>query len=193
MKESTVLLGYADLIENTDKHLKKHFILFSILGLIAGLGSFVLEGGWGNINAGFHTLLEVIVNLARLLIIFAVIGRGQPLPGFNHFLAIFRLRKSAWSDTWSNFKNNVRHHFLAILVNLIIYVIVAVITNIAIFATLKYTPLLNWLKSADLISQAAGKWPVILLLKNISIIPFTLVFATLLVMWIVERNKTIEE
>jgi hypothetical protein len=193
MKEIYSSLGYTDLILRTDSYFKKHFLLILILGLVAGTGRFIQEGGSGEISSSTHAILEVVVNGARLLIIWVVIGQGYIQAGFRNFINIFRLTRNRWHTVWANAKANFSNNFPAVLVNFIIYIVIAVIINIALFALFEYTSLLVWLKSGSLINLTASKWPVLLFLKNISIIPYTLVFETVFVMWIVERNKLIAQ
>lgn len=192
MQDTYALLGYSDLIQKTDTQFKRNSLLIFILGAMAGLGRFFQEGGYGAISPAMHGILEVVVNGARLLIVFLIIGQGYMQAGFRNFISIFRMTKYEWHQVWANVRYNFSNNFLAILVNFIIYIIIAVITNIALFSLFEFTTFLEWLKSTSLISPTASKWPVLLFFKNISIIPFTLIFETLFVMWIVERNKLIK-
>lgn len=193
MKETYSLLGYAGLIQRTDTSLKKNFLLILSLGLAASIGRFFQEGGMGQVSSSIHSILEVVVNGARLLIILVIIGQGYVLVGFRNFTNIFRFTRTKWHVVWTNVKDNFSNNIPAIIVNFIIYIIIAVIVNITLFSLFEYTPFLEWLKSNLLLSPTASKWPVLLFFKNISIIPFTLVFETLFVMWIVERNKLIKQ
>ncbi|GAB3502160.1 hypothetical protein [Emticicia fontis] len=189
MQETYALLGYSDLIQKTDTQLKRNFLLIFILGLIAGEGRFWQEGGYGEIPSTIHGILEVVVNLARLLIVLIIIGHGSIQAGARSFSSLFRLTRNEWHEVWENVKYNFLNNFLAILVNTIIFIITAFVMNVVLFTLLEHTTFLEWLKSISLVSPTASKWPVLLFFKNISIIPFTLVFETLFVMWIVERNK----
>lgn len=189
MKNTYALLGFSDLIQKTDTYFKRNFILILSLGAVAGLGRFFQEGGYGEITPSMHGILEIVINGARLLIIFLIIGQGYVQVGFNNLINLFRLTRDEWSHVWATVKSNFANNSIAILTNFIILMVVAVIFNIALFALFDYTTFLGWLKSTALISPEASKWPVLLFFKNISIIPFTLVFETLFVMWIVERNK----
>ncbi|RFS15633.1 hypothetical protein [Emticicia sp. C21] len=189
MKNTYALLGFADLIQKTDTYFKRNFILILSLGAVAGLGRFFQEGGYGEITPSMHGILEVVINGARLLIIFLIIGQGYVQIGFNNLTNLFRLTRDEWSHVWATVKSNFSNNSIAILTNFIILIVVAVIFNIALFALFDYTTFLDWLKSTELLSPTASKWPVLLFFKNISIIPFTLIFETLFVMWIVERNK----
>lgn len=193
MQKTSALLGYSEIIQKTDTSLKRNFLLIFILGVVAGAGRFWQEGGYGEIAATTHGILEVIVNVARLLIIFVIIGQGYIQAGFRSFINVFRLTKSEWRQVWANVRYNFSNNFLAILVNFIIYIVIAVIVNIVLFAVFDHTSFLEWLKSIELVSPIASKWPVLLFFKNISIIPFTLVFETLFVRWMVERNKLITQ
>ncbi len=189
MQESYALLGYSELIQKTDTQLKRNFLLIFILGLIAGEGRFWQEGGYGEISSTANGILEVIVNVARILIVLVIIGRGYMQAGARNFAGIFRLTRNEWHEIWENVKYNFLNNFLALLVNFIIFIIIAFVINVVLFTLLEHTTFLEWLKSISLVGQTASKWPVLLFFKNISIIPFTLVFETLFVMWIVERNK----
>jgi hypothetical protein len=193
MKETYAMLGFSDLIQKTDTYFKRNFILIILLGAVAGLGRFFQEGGYGQIGSSMHGILEVVINGARLLIILLIIGQGYMQIGFRNFTNIFSLTKTNWHSIWANVKDNFSTNFLAILTNFIILIAIAGIFNILLFALFDYTSILEWLKSTTLISPTASKWPVLLFFKNISIIPFTLVFQTLFVMWIVERNKLINQ
>lgn len=193
MKEIYSSLGYTHLILRTDNYFKRNFLLILILGLVAGTGRFIQEGGSGEISSSTHGILEVVVNGARLFIIFVVIGQGSIQAGFRNFINIFRFNRNRWHIVWANVKANFSNNFPAIFINFIIYIVIAIIINIALFALFEYTSFLVWLKSGSLINVTASKWPVLLFLKNISIIPYTLVFETVFVMWIVERNKLIAQ
>ncbi len=193
MKETYAMLGFSDLIQKTDTNFKRNFILIILLGAMAGLGRFFQEGGYGQINPSMHGILEVVINGARLLIILLIIGQGYMQAGVRNFANIFSLTKAKWHTIWANVKDNFSTNFLAILINFIIYIVIAAIFNILLFALFDYTSILEWLKSNELISPTASKWPILLFFKNISIIPFTLVFETLFVMWLVERNKLITQ
>jgi len=71
---------------------------------------------------------------------------------------------------------------------LVIFMVIGTVANIAIdLATHLF--LLDWLKSNDLLAVTASQWPVILFLKNVSIIPFTLVFECLLVLFLIGKVK----
>ncbi|MBA4852845.1 hypothetical protein [Emticicia sp. BO119] len=192
MKETYDLLGYSDLIQRTDNYLKRNFLFIFILGLGAGIGRFIQEGGQGEISSIAKAILEVVVNGARLLIVLIIIGQGYVQAGIRNFTNIFRLTKSEWLEVWTNVKYNLSNNFISLLVNFIIYIVIAVVVNVVLFSIFEFTPFVTWLKSVNLLNPAASKWPVLLFFKNISIIPFTLIFETLFVIWIVQRNKLIK-
>lgn len=193
MKRNDTLLGYADLIQRTDTFIRKNAFWILGLGLIAGIGRFIQEGGIGAVSSSRQIILEIVVNAARLLTVFIVIGKGSLENGIAAIVNVFGLTKAKWVNTWANIKHNFANNYLALLVNFIVFIIIAVIINLALFALLEYTAFLEWLKSYQLLSHTASKWSVLLLLKNVSIIPFTFVFEILIVSWIVEKNKIIEQ
>ena len=193
MKDTHALLGYAELIHITDHFIQKNTTIILGLGLAAGIGRFFQEGGNGEVSATTHSIIETIVTAARFLTILVVIGKGHIRSGLQRLVSLFRLTKTEWQSIWANILNNFSANFLAILINFLIYAIIAAAINIGLFALFGYTPFLEWLKLHEVISPAASKWPVLLLLKNITIIPFTFVFEVLLAIWIVKRNKTVNQ
>lgn len=193
MNPKDALIGYIDLIQRTDTFIRKNAFWILGLGLIAGIGRFIQEGGSGAISLSTQIILDIVVNTARLLTIFIVIGKGSLKNGINAITNIFRLTKAKWASIWDNIKRNFSGNYLAVLVNFIVYILIAGIINISLFTLFEHTAFLEWLKSNQLLSPSASKWPVLLLLKNISIIPFTFVFELLIVIWIVEKNKIIEQ
>ncbi|MFD2523498.1 hypothetical protein [Emticicia soli] len=193
MNPNDALIGYTDLIQRTDTFIRKNAFWILGLGLIAGIGRFIQEGGSGAISSSTQIILDIGVNTARLLTVFIIIGKGSLQNGLSAIAKIFRLTKAKWVSIWDNIKRNFSGNYLALLVNFIIYTLIAVIINIGLFILLDHTAFLEWLKSNQLLSPFASKWPVLLLLKNISIIPFTLVFEVLIVSWIVEKNKMTEQ
>jgi len=193
MSPNDALIGYTDLIQRTDTFIRKNAFWILGLGLIAGIGRFIQEGGSGAISSSTQIILDIVVNTARLLTVFIVIGKGSLQNGLNAITNIFRLTKAKWASIWENIKRNFSGNYLALLINFIIYILIAGIINISLFTLFEHTAFLEWLKSNQLLSPSASKWPVLLLLKNISIIPFTFVFEILIVIWIVGKNKITEQ
>jgi hypothetical protein len=183
-----VKIGFAEIIQETQRFINRYRWQAGGLGLIAAIGRFVQEGGIGPISVELFSLWEVIVELSRVLLLLLTIGHGSVRAGFRSVVSIFRMKKADWKQRWSQLKINVSWNKIALSVNLVIFMIIGTAANVSI-DLLVQLGLLDWLKSVGLLAASASPWPVMLFLKNVSIIPFTLIFEVLLVLWLVGKNK----
>lgn len=188
MEQTIAKIGFAELIQETQRFINKHWFSVGILNLVAATGRFVQEGGTGKISVEAFSLLEIAVELSRILLVLLVIGNGSINRGFRRVVSIFRMKKADWLQVWHQLRTNISWNKIALAINLVIFMIIGIITNISIDLVV-HLFLLNWLKINDLLAATASQWPVILFLKNTSIIPFTLVFEVLLVLILVGKFK----
>lgn len=188
MKSGEAFLGYTKLIEYTNVFIGKYYVALLGLGVAAGTGRFFQTGGQGEISWRVNFLMEVGVNLARLLTVLLVIGKGSIQTGIKQVVGVFRMSKQQWMVIWLNSRYNFSNNGLAILVNFIVFAIIAVLINVGLNFLFEYTSVLQWLKAHQVLKVSASKWPVLLFIKNISVIPFTLVFEILFLNWLVENK-----
>lgn len=188
MEQTIVKIGFAEIIQETQRFINKHLLKVGILNVVAATGRFVQEGGTGKITVETFSLLEIAVELSRVLLVLLVVGNGSFSAGFRSIVSIFRMKGSDWKQVWRQLRNNIAWNKIALSINLVVFMIIATITNISI-DLLTHLFLLNWLKVNDLLTVTASPWPVILFLKNVSIIPFTLVFECLLVLFLIGKLK----
>lgn len=188
MEQTIVKIGSAEIIQETQRFINRHWLIVGVLNLIAAAGRFVQEGGTGKISFETFSLLEIAVELSRVLLVLLVVGNGSISAGFRSIVSIFRMKGSDWKQVWRQLRNNIAWNKITLSINLVVFMIIATITNISI-DLLTHLFLLNWLKINDLLTATASQWPVILFLKNVSIIPFTLVFECLLVLFLIGKLK----
>jgi len=188
MEQIIAKIGFAEIIQETQRFINRHWLSTGVLNLAAASGRFVQEGGTGKISVEVFSLLEITVELSRVLLVLLVIGNGSVNAGFRRIVSVFRMKRADWKQVWYQLKTNVAWNKIALSINLVIFMVIGTVANIAIdLATHLF--LLNWLKSNDLLAVTASQWPVILFLKNVSIIPFTLVFECLLVLFLIGKVK----
>jgi hypothetical protein len=187
MEQTIVKIGFAELIQETQRFINKHLLKVGMLNLVAAMGRFIQEGGMGKITAETFSLLEISIELSRVLLVLLVVGNSSISAGFRIILSIFKMKAFDWKQVGRQLINNIAWNKIALSVNLVIFMIVATITNISI-DLVTHLFLLNWLKVNGLLA-AASPWPVILFLKNVSIIPFTLVFECVLVLFLIGKIK----
>lgn len=182
-------LGFAELITETDSFIRHNFFTTIAPGLVAGLCRYIQEGGIGEVSVSTQAFLGMVVFLARAIIVFSVAGDGNIPEGIAAIFNVFSLNASGWKQAGMNLKGNFRFNILALGVNLIIFIIISIGINIGLSFLMEYPPFLTYLREHHILDQSASHWPVLLFLKNISIIPFAFVFEILLIMFLVGAAK----
>jgi hypothetical protein len=156
------------------------------LGLIAALGRAVQLRAFGPISPVTHILLEILIESSRLAIILFALGLSNIKKGF---VKIFKLiiNKTARQQNWRLAITKSRQQWLAILINFGAFLCIAYLFNFLIDHIAYETCLYITLTARQLISDESSEWVLILFFKNLSVIPFTLVFQTLFILWITNR------
>jgi hypothetical protein len=182
-------LGFAELITETDSFIRHNFFTTIAPGLVAGVCRYIQEGGIGEVSVSTQASLGMVVFLARAIIVFSVAGDGNILDGVAEIFKIFSMNSSDWKNTGMNLKGNFRYNLIALFVNIFIFIMISLLINIGLSFLMEYTPFLTYLKEHHIMAPSASHWPVLLFLKNISIIPFAFVFEILLIMFLAGATK----
>lgn len=188
MEQTIAKIGFAEIIQETQRFINKHLLAVGALSLTAAAGRYIQEGGAGRISAEAFFMPEIAVELSRIVLVLLVIGNGAVAVGFRRLLSVFSLKRADWKQVWYRIRTNVAWNRIALSVNFILFMIIGTVVNMGI-DLLTHLFLLEWLKSQGLLAAAAYQWPVILFLKNVSIIPFTLVFQCVLVLFLIGKVK----
>ena len=165
---------------------KNHFLLIFGLGLVAALGRATQLGAFGQIPSGLHILVEAVVNVARLLIFLYALGLTNVRTGAIRLAALFTNNRSR-RQNWQLASQKLRAEWAAILLNLIVFLLIAFLINLLIDHIAYQTCMYAKLKAGNIISGQASEWTLILFYKNISVIPFTLIFNALFCLWLINR------
>ncbi|MDF7816980.1 hypothetical protein P1X15_05210 [Runella sp. MFBS21] len=188
MENLPVQIGWVEILQKTLQFISRYGLKVLLLGLVAAFGRGMQEGAWGAISSIGFWGLEFVVEGVRLGLVILVIGNGSLKIGFRRVVAIFRAKKSDWKLIWTQFKKNVSANKIAILVNFALFLMIAALFNFSIHVGIE-EGLLKYLKNNHIIDAMASKWPVVLWLKNVSIIPFTLIFETILILLLTAPSK----
>lgn len=162
---------------------KKHFWVITALGAIAAFGRVVQLGGFGAVSSGVNVLLEIVIEASRLLLVLYVLGLANVKKGLlavKHFFTQKANRKLRWATALQKLKGQ----WPTILLNVAGFLLIAGAFNYLIDLLAYETCFYLSLKKNGLLSPSASEWTVLLFFKNLSTIPFTLVFETLLVLWL---------
>ena len=167
---------------------KNHLLIILGLGLIAAFGRAAQLGAFGPVTSFYYYFLEITIQSARLFIFIYTLGLTHIRTGLTRLKKIIS-SKNTWKEHWNIAVLKIKKEWVSILASFVIYLLIALIINTIInFATYQ-TCLYFKLKASEIISDKASEWVIILFLKNISVIPFSLVFNAIFLLWITNKMK----
>lgn len=182
----TTLLSHLEPMITALTFMKQHWMILLSLGLISGLGRVIQLGGFGEVSTTTHTLLEIVVEGARVAMLLFVVGLANLRKGFKLLIRLFsgkiEMRKYA-RHAWSKIKMRP----MALAVSFVAFGIVAWTMNLLIDQLAYETCLYLSLKRGGILVDTSSEWTILLFFKNISVIPFTLVFETVLLLWLTNK------
>jgi len=170
-------------LNNAIYFIKKHFLFILGLGLISAFGRVIQLGGFGKIPGWVNIVLEIIVESSRILLFLFVLGLANVKKGILRIWDLFT-KKDMWRSIWSVSIQKIKKQWLSILLNLAAFLIIASMFNYLIDQLAYQTCLYISLKENGVLVDSSSEWTILLFFKNLSVIPFTLVFETLLILWI---------
>ncbi|WP_302039050.1 Npt1/Npt2 family nucleotide transporter [Rhodocytophaga aerolata] len=156
------------------------------LGLVAAFGRAIQLKAFGPVSPLSHTLLEIVIESSRILLFLYVLGLSNIRSGFLKILHLFT-NKPGRRQTWHTAIRTIRGRWLALLINLGVFACIAFLFNLFIDHIAYQTCLLLTLKDHQVVDQQSSAWTVILFFKNLSVIPFTIVFEVLFLLWLTNR------
>lgn len=165
---------------------RNHFLTIFGLGLFAALGRATQIGAFGQISSGSNILLEVVVETARLLIFLYALGLTNVRTGIAKLVTVLTDKRSR-RQNWQLARQKLRLQWAVLLLNLVAFLFIALLINRLIDHIAYQTCLYVTLRAGKLISEQASEWTIILFFKNISVIPFTLIFNALFLLWLINR------
>jgi hypothetical protein len=167
--------------------IKKHFLIIFGLGLIAAFGRVIQLGGFGEIPSWANIVVEVVVETARVLIFLFVLGIASIKRGANKLKRLFT-RRSNLRTYWSIVTKKLKTQWIQIFLSFFGFLLIAGVINTLIDSLAYQTCLHLTLKREGILVDTTSEWTILLFFKNISIIPFTIVFETILVLWITREQ-----
>ena len=186
MNLSFKLSDKLSLLNNTLYFFKKHFVTIMGLGFIAALGRVIQLGGFGQIATWMNVIVEVVVESARILLFLYVLGLANIKNGvlrIKHMLTHKDNRKKVLTIAIHKLK---KQWFLVSL-NIIGFLLIAWTINYLIDLLAYETCLYLTLKTDGLLAESSSEWTILLFFKNLTVIPLTLIFDTVLLLWLVNK------
>jgi hypothetical protein len=166
---------------------KNHFPIIFGLGLIAAFGRVIQLGGFGEIPSWASIGLEVVVETARVLIFLFVLGIASLKRGAYQVKRLFTQRSNL-RTYWSIAKKKMKTQWIHILLSFFGFLIIAGVVNFLIDTLAYETCLYLTLKREGMLVDNTSEWTILLFFKNISVIPFTIVFETILLIWLTSEE-----
>src|SRR5688572_23966475 len=90
-----------------------HFFFVFGAGLLAGVGRSIQLGAIHEVSAGLNTLLEIIIETARILTFLLVLGEGSIGKGAHRVRSIFLLGPRQWKSIWSVVITRIKMNWIA--------------------------------------------------------------------------------
>ncbi|GAB3702917.1 hypothetical protein GCM10027592_32820 [Spirosoma flavus] len=186
MNVAPKLLKALDWTVQTIRFCQQHFLFIFSLGLIAAFGRAIQLKAFGPVGPTAHFLLEVVIESARILIFLYALGFTNIRKGVARLTQLVT-NKSGRRQHWRLAVQTLRINWPALLANFVVFLVIAALFNVLINHIAYETCLYITLKARQLISDQSSEWAIILFFKNISVIPFTLIFNALFLLWLVNR------
>jgi hypothetical protein len=164
-----------------------HALVILGLALFAAAGRAVQIGWSARISSSTHLLLEVLVEGARLLICLAIVGDGSPAAGIRRIRRLFaklKVNQGAASDAlWGKLKAR----WMDLVLIVVVFSAFAYLVNFTIGSIAQSEAVLERLRGVALLNELSDEslgYVFVFVLKNLTIIPFTLVWWYGLYRWL---------
>jgi hypothetical protein len=168
---------------------KKHYLIILALGMVAALGRAAQLRAFGAVSPVADNVLEVLIQSARIMVFVYSLGLTNVKKGALRLGHLFT-SKATWKENSRIAFQKFREDWRSILASMVIYLLIALLINKLIDYTAYQTCLYAKLKTHSIISGDSSEWVIILFFKNLSVIPFTLVFNALFLLWITNKTAT---
>lgn len=186
MKKNTLTHPGIAWLRETLLFFRNHLLVVLGFGLVAAIGRIVQLGAFGPVSPGVHIAMEVVVESARIWLFLYALGLTKVKKGFARMKLMFTSRK-AWSEHWQMARMRLRSEWGTLLASFVIYLLIAWVINLLIDYTAYQTCLYYKLKVNNILAEQSSEWVIILFFKNLSVIPLTLIFNALFLLWLTGR------
>jgi hypothetical protein len=171
---------------------KKHYLIILGLGMVAALGRAAQLRAFGPISPGMFNVLEVFIQSARIMVFVYSLGLTNVKKGVLR-LAHMLSSKTTWKENSRIAFQKFKADWRSIMANMVIYLLIALLINKLIDYAAYQTCLYAKLKTHSIISADSSEWVIILFFKNLSVIPFTLIFNAVFLLWVTNKMTASEK
>lgn len=162
----------------------KYLGLITFLMLVAALGRAFQMKAAGPVSPFLYWFLEVLVAFARILTLLAIIGFGSIRQGARNFMGIFKMKSQDWRQTGAATMKTFSNDWAVFLMSIIVFSCIAFVMNRSITMVAANIKFMQALKDSHILVPSATGMPVIFFLKNLTVIPLTMIFDVAIVLWL---------
>ncbi len=154
----------------------RHALVVLGLALIAAIGRVLQIGRAKRLPKPGYIALEIGVEVVRLAMVLAIFGDGDPLAAAKGARAW--LSAPGRSSLLARLAGGLGLHWPQVLIAALVFVLVAVVANMIIFALARSTRVLALAGGlgVEAPDQKSLRLAVMLFIKNLTIIPFTVIW-----------------
>jgi hypothetical protein len=175
--------GKFNLLHHTLYFFRKHFIVIMILGLIAALGRVIQLGGFGQVGHSMNIVLELVVESARILLFLYVLGLANIKTGILRIKYLVTCKGNR-KLLLTNALQKLKTQWISVFLNIAGFLLIAWTMNYLIELLAYETCFYLTLKKDGILVESSSEWTILLFFKNLTVIPFTLIFETVLILWL---------
>jgi hypothetical protein len=185
MKWVASLTNKLNLLIGSISFFKDHFLTIFGLGLFAAFGRVIQLGGFGEVPGGANIILEVIVETSRILIFLFVLGVANIKTGAYQVRRLFA-GDGNLKSCLSIALGKLRTQWVRLSLSVCGFLVIVVAINFLIDTLAYETCLFLTLKKQGILVE----WTILLFFKNILVIPFTIVFDGILLLWVTNKLRS---
>ena len=155
----------------------------------AAVGRALQLGAAGPPGPLWSGILEVAVEGSRALFVVFLIGHGSVRQGYRNVLALFGKGRANWHGAANEGTSSRRVDWAGMVLSLLLFGLVAWGMNVMIASVASRPDLLAGLRRCGYMAEDANPYGVLLFMKNLTVIPLTLVFNYVLVMFAIGQMR----
>lgn len=156
----------------------------TFLMLVAALGRAFQMKAAGPVSPFLYWFLEMLVAFARILTLLVIGGFGSIRQGGRNFIGILKMKSQDWRQAGAATMKTFSHDWAVFLMSIIVFSCIAFVMNRSITLVAANDKFLQALKDNHILVQSASGMPVVFFLKNLTVIPFTMIFDVAIVLWL---------
>ncbi|MFT7249026.1 MAG: hypothetical protein ACI9DJ_003136 [Algoriphagus sp.] len=163
-------LGYADLVSELDLAPKRYRLASFVLNFAAGLSSYAIYKGLGEISSGLSSSLEILIPICHGLYFLMLIGQGSLDRGFHNIISLI-------THLLEKFEEGLKKllaAFLPFVVNIAIMCFIFPFIYIGLQLLSNFSLTQTFLEKINVLNQLGGVSAIFAFFKEFLIVPYIL-------------------